>query len=162
MEDEQHGGVGHAARATALLPLRMSGVMHASDDGPVALVGGVPGRVLVRRAGRGMVRLVVPPVNSMAQQQGRREEERRGGVPPGPGRKPLPRVSHPSPKGMSPVPAARRAQALEGRRSRRRRNWALRATTIVERLISTAPTAGESSTPTGASTPAASGTVTAL
>src|SRR5699024_1989829 len=40
----------------------------------------------------------------------------------------------------------------EGRRSTRRRSWALSATMIVDRLINTAPTAGASTNPTGART----------
>jgi hypothetical protein len=48
------------------------------------------------------------------------------------------------------------------RRSTRRRSWALRATTMVDRLISTAPTAGGRVMPAEASTPAATGTVIRL
>ena len=44
----------------------------------------------------------------------------------------------------------------------RRRSWALRATTIVDRLISTAPTAGDSVIPAQASAPAASGMASTL
>jgi hypothetical protein len=49
-----------------------------------------------------------------------------------------------------------------GRRSTRRRSWALRATTMVEALISTAPTAGARVTPAQARTPAATGTASRL
>src|SRR5690606_28839857 len=49
------------------------------------------------------------------------------------------------------------AAAPPGRRSRRRRSWALKATAIVEALIISAPAAGGSTKPIGASTPAASG-----
>ena len=44
----------------------------------------------------------------------------------------------------------------------RRKNWALIATMTVLSDISTAPIAGESRMPTGASTPAASGSATTL
>ena len=49
-----------------------------------------------------------------------------------------------------------------GRRSSRRNSWAFSATTIVDTLIKIAPTAGESVTPTPASTPAARGMATML
>ena len=57
--------------------------------------------------------------------------------------------------GLKSVPHA-------GRRSSRRRSWALSATTIVETLIRIAPTAGARTIPTGARTPAASGIATTL
>jgi hypothetical protein len=49
------------------------------------------------------------------------------------------------------------ADCRSGRRSSRRRSWALIATTIVEMLMRMAPTAGAKTSPTGARTPAASG-----
>ena len=52
--------------------------------------------------------------------------------------------------------------AWVGRRSTLRRSWALRATTMVDRLISTAPTAGARVIPAQASTPAARGTASRL
>jgi hypothetical protein len=52
--------------------------------------------------------------------------------------------------------------AWVGRRSTRRRSWALRATTMVEALIRTAPRAGARVIPAQASTPAASGTARRL
>src|SRR3954451_4327895 len=55
-----------------------------------------------------------------------------------------------------------RATRRVGERSRRRRSWALSATTIVEIDIKMAPTAGDTTTPAKASTPAASGTVMTL
>ncbi|GEM_PF-2713384 len=59
--------------------------------------------------------------------------------------------------------AARRRCALcPGERSRRRRSCALTATTTVDRDIRTAPTLMGRTKPTGASTPAASGTETRL
>ena len=51
---------------------------------------------------------------------------------------------------------------VDGRRSRRRRSWALRATTMVDTLMSTAPTAGGSVTPAQCRAPAASGIATTL
>jgi hypothetical protein len=72
-------------------------------------------------------------------------------------------TSHSSPReAVGRYRAQTRRRAQEGRRSRCLRSWALRATTIVERLIKTAPTAGESRIPMGASTPAARGMATTL
>ncbi len=68
----------------------------------------------------------------------------------------------PTPPSTVPDPSSDRAPQEEALRSTRRRSWALSATMIVDRLISTAPTAGASTIPTGASTPAASGTATTL
>ena len=53
-------------------------------------------------------------------------------------------------------------QAWPGRRSRRRRSWALRATTMVDALIRIAPTAGARVTPAQARAPPATGTATRL
>lgn len=49
-----------------------------------------------------------------------------------------------------------------GRKPSRLRNWAFRATAIMEKLINTAPTTGESSILTGASTSSAKGIATTL
>src|SRR5699024_4910583 len=57
-----------------------------------------------------------------------------------------------------PSVGARRA----GSRSMRRNSWAFRATTMVEADIKIAPTAGDSTNPIEASTPAASGTARML
>jgi hypothetical protein len=85
----------------------------------------------------------------VARDHGRREAgSPRGGG--GLGRCPL----HPA--------AGRHAPACPAPRSRRRRSCAFRATTMVEALIKIAPTAGANSMPSGASTPAATGTVTKL
>ncbi len=54
------------------------------------------------------------------------------------------------------------APIRSGLRSTRRSSCAFSATTIVDRLISTAPAAGESTMPAKASTPAASGTARTL
>src|SRR4029450_701355 len=67
-----------------------------------------------------------------------------GGVPRGP---------PPGRSWLAPLPC---------RRSRPRRSWALRATTIVDRLIRTAPTAGARVTPAQARAPAATGTASRL
>ena len=61
--------------------------------------------------------------------------------------------------GRRPLGSPRRQLGL---RSTRRRSWALRATTIVERLMRIAPTAGERANPAQANTPAASGMATTL
>ena len=76
------------------------------------------------------------------------------------------RHSQPSPTRSSAVRHSNRvdqwALCESGRRSSRRNSWAFSATTIVDTLIKIAPTAGESVTPTPASTPAARGMATML
>ena len=57
---------------------------------------------------------------------------------------------------------AGRSTVSRGRRSTRRSSWALRATMIVERLMSTAPIAGPRVSPAQANTPAARGMATTL
>ena len=70
------------------------------------------------------------------------------------------RVASPSPNAQSRWSWSR--NAAPGASWTRRNSWALRATTIVETLISTAPTAGDSVTPAQARAPAASGMATTL
>lgn len=63
---------------------------------------------------------------------------------------------------IRPAAAAKHAQAGARLKSSRRSSWALSATMIVLTDISSAPAAGDSIMPTGASTPAASGSATTL
>src|SRR5436189_62142 len=82
-----------------------------------------------------------------------------------------PLAAPPQSGGGSAIPSARRGHELAateersalcpsplvGRRSSRRRSWALNATTTVDADMKIAPTAGDSVTPPNDSTPAASG-----
>src|SRR5699024_2692399 len=63
---------------------------------------------------------------------------------------------------QGPGAAGRDGHSAGGVRSSRRSSWALAATMIVDADITAAPTAIGSTKPTGASTPAASGTATRL
>ncbi|GEM_PF-5427238 len=74
-------------------------------------------------------------------------------------------VPRPSGEGRAqclPAPSRKRAVLVAGVRSSRRRSWALSATTTVDADMRMAPTLIGSTNPTGASTPAASGTETRL
>ena len=73
----------------------------------------------------------------------------------------VPLTPRPLPETRALVPVARPPHSPAAR-GKRRRSWALRATTMVLTDISTAPNAGESKMPQGASTPAASGSATTL
>lgn len=125
---------------------RGQGAAHRSVT--AALVGLRPASA---RSGEGGFR---PPVAGVGRRRAPRDEGRpRGWQPPAAGW-----------DGAGRCRSASRSarQAAPGRRSRRRSNWALRATTMVETLISSAPAAGARVNPIGASTPAASGIASTL
>lgn len=66
------------------------------------------------------------------------------------------------PEGEDRSRSAHRSYTASGRRSTRRSSWALSATMIVDKLMSTAPTAGPSEMPAHANAPAAKGMATML